>query len=556
MPVRPSIQASDVVFMYAPEPAQYDIYAGTVTAWGGRARSLQPRDVEAFRAQVNEAKKRRIRYCASVDFLVDFGGFIDFRPEGFMDAVCRDLDGNPLRVPWLHDHSHKGHPAYWFCTNNPDYRAYLMEQVRRACVAPIDGLHIDDYRGTFACASWNGGCFCEHCMKGFRDYLRRTRGMSFPSQGEAEQFDYRQYLRRFGVTAQKFRANPREAPLGEQFLNFQREQMMELVRQVFEQAEQTRSKLLLRSVNSSASSAEAVLIEPLVDYFCGEVEHHASSGTLSQEPIFVYRVVEAFGKRQTATATGWDWAWIAANNKPGMVRAWIAQAYAFGSAFMVPHNQWCYTPDKGTHWWRGKPEDFAFLYRFVREHHYLLDDYHPLTNTVLDFDETEFEEAKRIAIELIIANVPFAVKYWERLIEHVAKGVPRDSSPVPAYWSMRDDSRRWRGIADLSERSAKQVRVESEGVFVVSPRQRVKRGRYPVVCHLLNRDYDRERDAVNPADVSVSLLRDLLPPGFNPRQADLFTPGQKPRRVPVKRQGEHIVFEVKGAGLWTVAALV
>lgn len=88
--------------MYAPsDPTQYDACAGTVAGWGRRPRTLNAADVEGFRRRVAEAQKRGIRYCASVDFLVDFSGFIDFRPDNFMDAACRDLDGNPIHVlPW------------------------------------------------------------------------------------------------------------------------------------------------------------------------------------------------------------------------------------------------------------------------------------------------------------------------------------------------------------------------------------------------------------------------------------------------------------------------
>lgn len=553
---RPQIRASDVVFMYVPEPTQYDLYSGTVTGWAGRARSLQERDVQSFRTQVSEAQKRKMRYCGSVDFLVDYAGFIDFRPQDFMDAVCRDLDGSPLRVPWLHDHSYRGHPAYWFCSNNPHYRAYLRDQVQRACAAPIDGLHIDDYRGTFACASWNGGCFCEHCMRLFRDYLKRNRKMPLPT-AQAEEFDYSRYLHERGVTAQKYRSQAREVPLRDLFLAFQQEQMMALVRETFEMAERLRGKPLLRSVNSGAHSAEAVVIEPLIDYFCGEVDHHASNGSLSPEPIFVYALVEALGKRQTATASGWDWAWIAANNKPGMVQAWVAQAYAFGSVFMVPHNQWCYTPEKGTHWWKGKPEDFAFLYRFVREHISLFDDHYPLTNTVLRFTDRAFERAKRVAVALVNANMPFAVQYVTNQRQHTAQGVGgRGSVVVTPPDSGEIDAQRLRDILNLPPNAERQIRLETGGQFVASLRSRLTRGQYPVVCHLLNRAYDRDKDSVTPTDVTVYLLRSLVPMRPAPKSVELFVPGGKMQTVPLQQREEHLVFEVKRAGLWTVAALV
>lgn len=546
MPSRPRVEASDVVFMYAPaEPKQYDLYFATVTGWGGRARSRERHALEEFLARVDEAKRRRMRYCASVDFLVDFGGFIDFCPDRFMDSVCRDLNGKPLTVPWLHDHSHKGHPAYWFCSNSPDYRAYLIDQTERACLAPIDGLHIDDYRGTSACAAWNGGCFCEHCIREFREYLKRAGKLS---ASEAESFNYRDYLLQQGITAERYRQNPWTVPFGAEFQRFQREAMMALVKQVYEHAERTRRKPLLRSVNSSASSPEALLVEPLVDYFCGEVDHHAASSKVSVEPLFVYRLVEAFNKRQTATASGWDWAWIAANEKPGMVRAWIAQAYAFGSVFMVPHNQWCYTPEKGTHWWRGKPEEFAHLYRFVREHRDLFDGHLPLTTTLLEVDDARFEKAKALALAMLEANVPFAVLY------RTPNGRPHTAgnARTVGYRILSAEQ----SLTNLPEETRNQLRVESAGRFIVSLRWRVQKGGYPLVIHLLNRDYRAEEDAVAPAGVSVHINNTLLQRlRLTPREAAVLSPEGRAMAVTLRKSKEGMAIEVKNVGLWTVVVV-
>ena len=545
MPARPRIEASDVVFMYAPQPEQYDLYRGTVTGWGGRARQREGRPLEEFRTRVTEAKRRNMRYCASVDFLVDFAGFIDFRPDTFMQSVCRDLDGNPLTVPWLHDHSHKGHPAYWFCTNSPDYRAYLMDQTERACLAPIDGLHIDDYRGTSACAAWNGGCFCQHCMTAFREYLKRKGKLS---ASEAERFDYREHLKQAGITAAQYRQNPWKVPFGAEFQQFQREAVAQLIQQVYEKAENLMRKPLLRSVNSSASSPEALLVEPLVDYFCGEVDHHASQKVISVEPLFVYRLVEAFNKRQTATASGWDWAWIAANEKPGLVRAWVAQAYAFGSVFMVPHNQWCYTPEMGTHWWRGKPDDFAYLYRFVREHRDLFDGYLSLTNTLLEIDEARFEAAKRLALAMLEASVPFAVLYrTSDRRTHIASNVRASGYRVLTAEHTP---------TNLPEETQNQLQVESKSKFVVSLRRRAQRGGYPVVIHLLNRDYRVETDSVVPADVTVRLGDVLLKRlGISAREATVFSPEGRAMTATLQKTKERMAVEVKNAGLWTLLAI-
>ncbi|MGQ9462104.1 MAG: beta-galactosidase [Candidatus Fervidibacter sp.] len=571
---RPQLNASDVVFMYAPKDSQlYTAYSGTVVGWAGRARSKRSNDVQWFRQRVEEAHKNGLRYCGSVDFVVDFGGFIDFRPETFMESVCRDLDGNPITVPWLWDLRHKGHPAYWFCTNSHDYRAYIRDQVERACTAPIDGLHIDDWRGTAACSAWFGGCFCRNCKEEFRGWLKRnfTAGeLKALGIESIDNFDFQGFLKVKGVTAEQWRRQRSQMPLGDLFQRFQTEKMLQLVREVFEYAEQLRGKPLLRSVNSSASSPEALAASPLIDYFCGEIDHHASGAHVPVEPAFIFRLVEGLGKRQAATAGGYDWAWIAANEKPGLVRTWIAQAYAFGSTFMVPHRQWCYTHEKGTHWWEGKTEDFAFIFRFIREHASLLDGYRSLANVALLYTHLNFADVRGAALEMLQANVPFSICVLERdlgvevsqdelknyaLLVAGKQPLPRginqtvEASKVPVI--------QWRSLKDLPEPFRLQVIVKGSEKVRVS--LRYKRGdlKAPVVCHLLNQDYDIQTDDVRPASVSVSISRPLLSKALRgtPKSATIYAPGGKPMRVPVKVEGERVSFSVPELGLWAIVAI-
>jgi len=572
---RPFIRASDVVFMYAGAPAQYDAYSGTVVGWGGRARSRKTEDVEAFQRRVEEANKRQMRYCASADFLVDFRGFIDFRPDSFMDATCLDLNGNPLRVPWLFDHEYKGHRAYWWCSNNPDYRAYLRDQVERACLAPIDGLHIDDYSGTSSCSAYNGGCFCRYCMEGFREHLGKQFSQEQLKDMEIEridEFDYRQFLKAKGITAEQYRKERHKCALSDVFQQFQNSQMKQRVQDAFEYAEQLRGKPLLRSVNSSASSPRASLPAPLIDYFCGEVPHHASGARVPTEPVFVFRLVEGLKSRQTATASGHDWAWIKANEKPGLVRTWVAQAYAFGSVLMAPHNQWCYTPELGTHWWHGKPEDFAYLYHFVRKHASLLDGYVSLANTALVYTNDNFPVVREAALKLAQANIPYAVVVAgdeELSVQLTAESLAGydylivGPNPLPGeQGQILEQSEAqvlgWEGLSELPEAIRNQISVEGTDQVRVSIRYNPDDADASVVCHLLNQNHDIEKDDINPVDVRVALNKSLLKKATGNsdiRAAVIHAPKCESASLPLAQADDALSFEVKGLGLWAVVEL-
>ena len=173
------VKRSDVVFMGAKDAELYDAYQATMVSWGGQVWQDTDGARKYFVERVDAAHERGMRYCAGLAFRTAFAKMIDF-DEGFEDAICRRLDGEKLLVPWLWDHEHKGHPAYWFCTNAPGYREFLRWQVRMATATDIEGLHIDDYAGT-AGTEWQGGCFCRHCMDAFGEYLRDNFMKRWPS---------------------------------------------------------------------------------------------------------------------------------------------------------------------------------------------------------------------------------------------------------------------------------------------------------------------------------------------------------------------------------------
>jgi hypothetical protein len=507
-----------------------------------------------------------MKYCGSVDFLVDFRGFMDFQPEGFMDAVCVDLDGSPIRVPWLWDHEYKGVPFYWGCTNNPVYQAYLRDQTERVCTAPIDGLHIDDYSGTSHCSEYRGGCFCDYCVQGFHEYLASS--FSEPQLRELgilsiDRFNYRDFLRSSGIGADDFRTDRRKCPLGNEFQDYQNSMMEERIRETYEYAEKLRGIPLLRSVNSSASSPRTILPSPVIDYFCGEVPHHASNAEISTDPVFVYRMVEALGRSQTATASGQDWAWVKANEKPGLVRTWIAQAYAFGSVFMVPHRQWCFTQELGTHWWIGKPEDFAYLYRFVREQNQLLDGYRSLSNIALVYTNSNYTKTRKVARELTESGIPYSIIVAE---EELCHDSPVDRyeilitgiDPIPQVFAQKLTGKVVSG-SDLNETLSRQVDVivdGSERTYVSLRYDPISEGK-PVVCHLLNQNYSFDADDVTPVSVRVSVSKSLLKKAGKPivRYGVIHTPGRSPIEIEVTDRGDMISFQVDQLGLWCIVSI-
>ena len=354
-----AIRRSDVVFMYD-APAAYEPYGCTVLGWAGPAQA----------ERIEAAHRQGVRlFATSVGFRTEFAGMIDFSPE-FMDAACRNFAGEPFIVPWLWDHEHKGQKAWWFCTNSPLYRQFLESRLVERMKAGPDGLHIDDYTGTASTVTWLSGCFCRHCMAGFRDYLAEhvpKEKLAALGITDLAAFDYRQFLLAKGVKPEDYQRRRASLPLADEFLDFQVKADTAYVAEYRRRAEQLRGKPLALAVNSGLGDPLALAIAPELSYFCCEVSQQAAGLAVPTHPVSIYKLADGLDRPVTSTASGQDWAYVAEHKRPCLVRTWIALSYAFGHNFMAPHRQWCYTKEKGTHWYDGPTEEYAWLYRFVRE---------------------------------------------------------------------------------------------------------------------------------------------------------------------------------------------
>src|SRR5574340_150841 len=79
--------------------------------------------------------------------------------------IQRDVSGKPIMITYGYQQSFRYRP----CFTNPEYLAYL-ERIVRFAVAEVrtDFIHFDNYDLNAAPDT----CHCEHCVRGFRDFLR------------------------------------------------------------------------------------------------------------------------------------------------------------------------------------------------------------------------------------------------------------------------------------------------------------------------------------------------------------------------------------------------
>lgn len=563
-----AIRRSDVVFMYD-DPKMYEPYGCTVMGWAGSSRSKQ--HIEA----AHEAGVRQ--FTVSVGWLTEFQGMIDFS-DNFLDAAARNYAGDTFIVPWLWDHRHKGQPAWWWCTNSPLYRQFLESRLQQRMPLQPDGLHIDDYRGSSGAVTWLSACFCRHCMAGFRQYLAQEvprEKLKELGIDDLDDFDYRQFLMDRQVKPADYNRRRSQLPLADEFYDYQVRANTAYVRTYRQKAEAIRGKPLTLCVNSGLSNPQALAIASELSYFCCEVPHGAESLAPATHPISIYKLGDGLNRPIASTASGQDWAYVNEHHKPCLVRTWAALSYAFGHNLMAPHRQWCYTKEKGTHWYTGPQEEYAWLYQFVRQQHRLLDGYEAVAPVAVVYDNVANKhhqgKIEPICVALAQRNIPFTVAIagdnWldyrissRSLAPYTAvitacdpDWIDAEQRQVLAQIKQQGRLIRWPDDSQLAELIGTPIAIEGGNHVMAVPRARGRQA--PAVIHLLSRQYDGAADTVISQQDFTVRFSDSLFGGRQFHKAVLHTPETKPLTLSLTRNDDSTLVRVPRLGLWGILEL-
>ena len=248
-----------------------------------------------------------------------------------------------------------------------------------------------------------------------------------------------------------------------------------------------------------------------------------------------------------------------------MVQGWIALGYAAGHCLMVPNRQWCYTPEKGTHWYEGPKEKFASLYQFVRQRASLFDDYRNYADLTVVFSSRTFDRnpARLIAAcgQLAAANVSYCLALsGDEVVDHPLKPddlrlcrrlvviEPQDLSGADRkVLAAETNVQHYASIRQAIAGIAPAVRVKAPAGVRVLPR--VKPG--SAIVHLLNWGYDAGSDGVQPLK-NVLIEMDLEALGVaGATEAAMFSPGAEPLKLPLTNRS----LTVREFGLWSVVVI-
>jgi len=367
LPAPPAVEPavfkhSDVIFMYAADDAAYKAYGATFVAWGGANTG----------PEVKRHRDLGIRCTGSMWCLTAGAKNLHDSAE-LREAVARDIEGRPVEVPWLFDHTYQGQKTWFGCTNHPAFREHCRREVRRVMAGGADGLHVDDHLGVAQAATAFGGGLCDCCIAAFREWLKTNAApgeLAAAGAADLATFDYRDLVRRHAATRAEYLKVRGRIPLKDHFDRFHLAAAADFVAELGRVAAEAAGHPVLLSANAWVGDKRHTVVAPHLTHVVCETPFSAGRGAADvARALAAFDAARALGKPLAVTGGGGDWAFVKANQAEDLVRFWIALAYAHGQWFMAPHpkRQWCFTKELGTHWYEAPADAYAPMYQFIRK---------------------------------------------------------------------------------------------------------------------------------------------------------------------------------------------
>jgi hypothetical protein len=565
---------SDVVFGFPFTPEEYKMWHGTVL-YGWTRGPKTADDVPGFIERKEQALKVGVKSGVALNaFAIPADWFRERDPE-WRDHVWRNPKGELLSEPWVRPPDPFPPEQARICSNHPRYLELKFQQADLALRMKPFAFHIDDPLASATVLS-RSGCLCRLCVNGFREYVKKhvTKDrLDRLGIDNIEGFDYSLFLR--------YR---KDKPLWYEFENFQLRRTVENVKQIVSYARRHGGESMLIGANAPLMGGH-IVYSPYLDYICAEVGTDAKAMKFCAKPLFNYKMGEALGIAVAATGIYQDWVMLTQHDIPDLVRGWVAESYALGANFIVPHKEWGFVQPPGQLPQRtaypARVELIGPLYKFVREYPNLFDGYEAVTEVGLLFDYRSTRVAGRgldiprapttrplpyhdICLELANANIQFGMavagsepfdheltrEHLERyplLIVNDPLALEGSRRRLIDEWEKKGRIIHWSGAQSVLSRI--QRLTESDPDVWVLPRTRKNS---PLVCHVLNRHLDAASERMVPKRNLAMRLNRKLFVGREFRKCSMYVEKQSPVTLPVRASGAMIEVTVPELELWAV----
>ena len=290
-------------------------------------------------------------------------------PQGESDyaaLACVNLRGEPVVPTWKRTWRPPGN--WWMCVNNPILEERYTEYLKSYLDVGAQVMQRDEPWGNYRAVDW-GGCFCDHCMKAFREYLAESttvdeqRAMGIDDIGT---FNYREMLMKQNAPAGDDFRRFDGGELKQRFTDFQMAATLAFHERTRKALNEHAGRRVAFSCNNGCSRWTP--IELLFDWCFGELSFRHAHPEFLHDAMLEAAALE---RRQVITMPkksnrddldGWR----------RLTRQTIAMAYACGGHCMVPWD--VYMPSDAPRYF-GTAEQYADLFGFIRASSGYLDGY-------------------------------------------------------------------------------------------------------------------------------------------------------------------------------------
>lgn len=529
--------------------------------------------------------------CAEMRPLTHMGRMLEWamNDAGMQEAVCRDLDLQPIPISWMKEHPYQGRVPPFYCSNHPRYREFLRQQIRMFVQTGADAVMVDDGGGS-PFVSYRGGCFCRHCVDGFRAYLSnkypaarlREQGVENPAT-----FDYRRFaLQRAGdLASYKKLVAQGQMPFSRDLARFLRESDVELFRELQALASRLSGRHIPMGWDNVDCGGQYAPYYPFWDAFFSEITyqnfHGGGKGPANVLPlglVVAHKLTDALGKWYTPTPGPRSWQAIMEGNLTGLLRQWIAFTYANGGAMRYPRKGWVFS--EATPWYFPPQAEFEPLYAFIRQNRGLFDDYEAVeqvgvlfTQTTGGFGVAYYSGLKQVCASLVTQQIPFgfALAGDEQLANRLTGGeaarfeVMLIPEPIRLIDGQQAIVERWKAEgkaiaiapgddvrAKIGDRVKSFAALEGASDVWLFPRVAPGAGKAPVVCHLVTSKYDAKANQTT-AQTNVRVRLSAALWGRSPaRRVTYHAINRAPRELPFESVGSAIRVTVPEVNLWGI----
>ena len=430
------------------------------------------------------------------------------------ETAVRDVNDEPILVPWFSNRFYYGVPTYWNCTNHPYYREHINGKVATGIGFGANTLHLDDARGSGRFEI--GGCFCDYCIGGFREYLSENyteEELQALGIDTLETYNYREEVYQICPTKDEFintyRNSPEEIPLIDDYAHFHFVAVSEFIGELDSLAEDIAGKAVYTSINAYNLTPNRIVAMDYIDFFSTEVNQRNNSG---REAVFAYKYADALNMSLALTAGAYDWGYVKSNAASNLVKFWMARAYGFSHHFMGPYNQWVFIDGIQSGTYTGPTTEFSTVFDFIRRYAHVFDGYEAVGQIGLLSSNESLRNGSTtvysIAQKLYENNFPFGIVIaGDKWLDHpltedklapyekiiIQYNAVLDSNQQALVETFRQEGKvvdYYNWTLASQQLPSSWVSLEGNPPVSIVPRIKPNDPNAPLVIHLLNRDFD------------------------------------------------------------------